>query len=179
MSRGLGHVGRAIAAAFDAEPDNAFTTGELCERAYPDEREWLAEREQRVAVLRAVKSLARHRPDLALDAYEMEDARGGESVFYRRDRVLSYSMARMKGANNFWQREEDELRARLMPGGDHHHQTLPGGAWLCHTEIAIAKRDGDQAALERLEAEQERVLEGAGLRVRAAMEKYGEATSQT
>ncbi len=38
-------------------------------------------------MLRAVKSLARHRPDLCLDAYETEYTRGGESVFYRRDRV--------------------------------------------------------------------------------------------
>ena len=176
MSKGLGHVGRAIAAAFDAEPDNAFTTEELCVCAYGDD--WANSRSERTAVLRAVKSLARHRPDLALDAYEMEYARGGESVFYRRDRVLSYAMARMKGGF-FRLCTVDEMRARLMPGGDHHHQTLPGGAWLRHTEIAIARRDGDHAGLERLEAEQERVLEGTGLRVRAAMEKYGEATSQT
>jgi hypothetical protein len=43
--------------------------------------------------------------------------------------------------------------------------------------MAIAKRDGDHAALKRLEAEQARMLKGVGLRVEAAMEKCGEAAS--
>ena len=51
MSKGLGHVGCAIAALFDADPDNAFTTFELCVCAYDDLAfSWL----ERVAVLRAV-----------------------------------------------------------------------------------------------------------------------------
>ena len=166
MSKGLGHVGRAIAATFDAEPDNAFTTAELCECAYQDQQE----RAQRVAVLRAVKSLAKHRPDLGLDAYETEYTRGGESVFYRRDRVLSYAMARMKGGLS-WLCTEDEMRARLMPVGDHHHLIEPGGSWLRHTEMAIAKRDGDHEKLARLEAEQERVMDEVGERARAALAK--------
>ena len=32
-------MGRAIAAAFESEPDNAFTTKEPCERAYPSTEE--------------------------------------------------------------------------------------------------------------------------------------------
>jgi hypothetical protein len=167
MSKGVGHVGRAIAALFDDEPDNAFTTFELCVCAYGDD--WANSRSERVAVLRAVKSLARHRPDLALDAYEME-ARGGEFAFYRRDRVLSYAMARMKGANR-WEREEDELRARIMPGGDHHHYTQPVGAWLLRTEMAIARRDGDYEKFARLEAEYERWLAALIKGVRAAFGK--------
>ena len=34
MSRGPGRIERAIASVFDAEPDNAFTTEELCKRVY-------------------------------------------------------------------------------------------------------------------------------------------------
>jgi hypothetical protein len=39
------------------------------------------------------------------------------------------------------------------------------------------ERDGDQATLERLEAEQERALEGVGERARAAMAKLGDKPS--
>ena len=35
MSKGPGQVQRAIMAAFESEPDNAFLLSELCERAYP------------------------------------------------------------------------------------------------------------------------------------------------
>jgi hypothetical protein len=63
--QGIGHVGRTIAVTFDAEPDNAFTAGELCARVYAMLRARAASaRAKRVAVLRAVKSLAVHRPDL-------------------------------------------------------------------------------------------------------------------
>ena len=36
MSKGPGRIQRIIMAAFEAEADNAFTTTELCERAYGD-----------------------------------------------------------------------------------------------------------------------------------------------
>ena len=94
MSKGLGHVGRAIAAAFDGEPDNAFTTGELCQLAYRSE--WAAKRSHRIAVLRAVKSLAVHRPDLGVASMRMDYERGKEAVFYRRYRVLSLAMKNLK-----------------------------------------------------------------------------------
>ena len=35
MSRGAGRVERAIMAAVRAEPDNAFTVADLCDRVYP------------------------------------------------------------------------------------------------------------------------------------------------
>jgi hypothetical protein len=175
MSKGLGHVGRAIAAVFDAEPDNAFTTGELCERAYPDEREWVAERSKRVAVLRAVKGLAVHRPDLGLEARKADMTRGKPAVFYRQYRVLSYAMARLKGdifSFKHW-KPEAELRAEIAEGGRHHQHVISGGAWLRHTEMAIARRDGDTVALERLAAEQERAMEGSALRIAAALPSKG------
>jgi hypothetical protein len=81
MSKGLGHVGRAILAAFEDEPDNAFTTEELCERAYPSTAKYLPERAQRVAVLRAVKRLTALRPDLGIRDWRSEFARGGGSYF--------------------------------------------------------------------------------------------------
>jgi hypothetical protein len=38
MSRGPGRIERAIEAAFAAEPDNAFTIEDLCDRIYPEIR---------------------------------------------------------------------------------------------------------------------------------------------
>ena len=163
MSKGLGHVGRAVLAAFEDDPDNAFTTEELCERAYPDEREWAAEREQRVAVLRAVKGLAARRPDLGIRDWR-SDGRGGEAVFYCRYRVLSYATARLKAEN--WR--DEALRAKLGPGGAHYERVQPGGAWMRHTEMAIAERDGDHEKLARLEAEQKAAIDALSGRVSAA-----------
>ena len=100
------------------EPDNAFTTEELCERAYPLTVEDVPERAQRIAVLRAVKSLARHRPDLGVKAWKAEMARGKLVVFHRRYRVLSYAMARLKGdvlSFKVLVQSETELRAMLAP----------------------------------------------------------------
>jgi hypothetical protein len=57
MSKGPGRIERAIEAAFAADPDNAFTTEELCERAYFPAVN-LIEKKHRVAVVRAGKRLA-------------------------------------------------------------------------------------------------------------------------
>jgi hypothetical protein len=170
MSKGLGHVGRAIAALFDAEPDNAFTTAELCQRVWPDCGDW-PERTQRVAVLRAAKSLARHRPDLGLQACGKEE-RGNENVFYRRDRVMAYAMGHLKKWLAPYATDE-ERRAMLAPGGREHHMIEPGGAWLRHTEMAIARRDGDHEKLDRLEEEQDRAMGGVAESIRAGQTKMG------
>jgi hypothetical protein len=174
MSKGLGHVGRAILAAFEAEPDNAFTTEELCERAYPLTAQHLSERKQRVAVLRAVKILMQHRPDLGIKAWRESMARGGPCAFYRQYNVLSYAMARLKTDEN-WARgyinSEAELRAQLMPGGRDYERVQPGGSWTRHTEMEIATRDGDHEKLAMLEAEQERALDGVAERAQAALAK--------
>jgi hypothetical protein len=170
MSKGLGHVGRAILAAFEDEADNAFTTEELCELVYVGN----PSRAERVAVLRAVKNLAARRPDLGIKGVRGEFAgRGRPMTFFNRYRVLSYAMARLK-EDNFrpwlW-KSEAELRAELMPGGRHYEYVQPGGSWVCHTEMEIAKRDGNHEKLEQLEAEQERVMGGVAERIGAALAK--------
>jgi hypothetical protein len=48
MSRGPGRIARAIRQLFDANPDLAFVTDELCEHCYPDARP--IERKHQVAV---------------------------------------------------------------------------------------------------------------------------------
>jgi hypothetical protein len=56
MSRGPGHVARNLKGIFDRSPDGIFTTETLCRRVYRIVR---PEKRHRVAVLRALKSLAR------------------------------------------------------------------------------------------------------------------------
>jgi hypothetical protein len=75
MSRGAGRIERGIAAIMDSEPDKGFTVAELCQPIYTDIP---ITKRQRVAVLRAVRSLARRRPSLVCFR-SLE--RGGALVF--------------------------------------------------------------------------------------------------
>lgn len=61
MSRGPGRIERAIRALFDAHPDDAFTTADLCRACYPDARR--IEHKHVVAVTRAAKKVLAHDPD--------------------------------------------------------------------------------------------------------------------
>ena len=167
MSKGLGHVGRSKVKGFrDQSKSPCFCTveGHVCERVYGGK----SSRAERVAVLRAVKGLAARRPDLGIKGVRGEfSGRGRPMTFFNRYRVLSYAMGRLKDDNFLpwcW-KPEAELRARLAPGGRDRHWVEPGGAWWRHTEMEIAKRDGDHEKLARLEAEQERVMEGYAERI--------------
>lgn len=152
MSRGAGHVERGIMATLTADPDNAFTVNELCLRVYPDINRFI-EKKHAVAVIRATASLAKRWPDLGWLRAEM---RGGTNIYFNAASVLSYAMSCMKGDNILAPYlTEEEMRASLRPGGKHHHLVVEGGAWRRHLDMWIAKRDGDTAALERLNAEQD------------------------
>jgi hypothetical protein len=174
MSKGPGYLQRAIMAAFEAEPNNAFLLSELCQRTYP--RIKSIKKKHRVAVARAAKAIK------ALDSMKRETL-GGELVFYDPLNVMSYAMARLKsdslgpGAayrnNDYrpvrqkiwrghditsWRRYDissDEIfREMLAPGGDHHKYIIEGGAWWRHTEIRRAEKRGDHEILKQLKAEQ-------------------------
>jgi hypothetical protein len=125
-------------------------------------------------VLRAVKGLAACRPDLGIKGVRGEfSGRGRPMTFFNRYRVLSYAMARLK-EDNFhpWLRKsEAELRAELTSGGRHYEYVQPDGAWTRHTEMEIAKRDGDHEKLAMLEAEQERVMGGVAEHIQVALAK--------
>jgi hypothetical protein len=182
MSKGPGRVERAIAGVFEAEPDNAFTVEDLCDRAYPGE---LVEKKHRVAVLRAAKNIAKRNSEIGARTGE---CLGGTIVFYNKYHVLSYAMARLKtdrhkryrsndkrdtwtpsgdiarafygdpGKGKVWRvkhhnSDEEELLASLSEGGSNHELVVPGGAWWRFTQIRIAERDGDTETAERLRAE--------------------------
>ena len=56
MSRGPGHIERAIKQAFEAEPDRVFTTEELCSCVF-DISSKKIEKKHRVSLVRAAKRL--------------------------------------------------------------------------------------------------------------------------
>jgi len=60
LSRGPGHVVRAIKAAFDAEPTRVFTIEDLCARVYA--RADRIEKKHRVSLIRAVKRVLERDP---------------------------------------------------------------------------------------------------------------------
>jgi hypothetical protein len=56
VSRGPGHIEASLRRLFLSQPEGIFTTAELCRHVYGGSR---IEKKHRVAVLRALKSLAR------------------------------------------------------------------------------------------------------------------------
>jgi hypothetical protein len=118
MSKGPGRIQKAIRALFAAEPDNAFTTAELCERIYGVEAGAEIAKKHRVAVMRAAKGIAELR-------HFAGENLGGQLVFYDPLNVMSYAMARLKSDSlncyrsadlrvaDHWIRTEADLRAEL------------------------------------------------------------------
>jgi hypothetical protein len=172
MSRGSGRIEQAIIAAFTAEPDNAFTVAELCDRIYPEAG--YVDKKHRVAIIRAAKSLSRRWPDLG---WRKSETLGGQTIYFNADSVMSFAMARLKGDNleNYDNQDprvaggtsEEELRASLLKGGKYHKYIVKGGAWRRHRDMWIAERDVDTARLKELEAEQEREMDQLAGRYRS------------
>jgi len=81
-------------------------------------------------------------------------------IFFDQYCVLSYAMARLKSISyrtndkrRSLRENEDDLRAKIAPGGSDHELIVRGGAWWRHVEERIAKRDGDTDKVARLKAE--------------------------
>ena len=174
MGKGLGHVGRAITEVFAEEPDLALSVDDLCMCVY--DLDWGdIEKKHRVAVLRTVKTLPWLRP------WQCGMFGGGHLLFYTADNVLAFGMARLRGDDyqGFRQpiQSDDALRARLEPGGDHHHLIVPGGAWHRHVEMYVAERDGDTERLQELQREQDRDIASIGERINGAASRLNPPTS--
>jgi hypothetical protein len=56
MSRGVGHVQRAIMELIASEPEGAWTTAQLCAHIYPTKR-FVVTKKHRVAVTRALRQM--------------------------------------------------------------------------------------------------------------------------
>ena len=162
MSRGPGKIERAIEAVFAAEPDDAFTTADLCDRVYPGLN--MVEKKHRVAVIRAAKKVFGR---TGWDCYRTE-ALGGTLVFYNPFDVMSNAIGRTKAdmlinyRNNdkridHWRTTAEGIRGTFEPGGKEHHMIVEGGHWWRHVQINIAARDGDTSErAQALKAEQDR-----------------------
>ncbi len=166
MSKGPGRVERAIEAAFEAEPDRAFTTEELVFQVYPGLNR--CEKKHRVALLRAMKRIHDRHPEIG----EMRsESLGGQAVYFTITRVTSYAMARAKADSLWgyasadvrrpahWQRSEAGLLAELEEGGRYHHHVVEGGAWWQHVQSWTAQveaiRARDHERLAQVYAERE------------------------
>ena len=159
MTTGRHTVERAIEAALDADPDNAFSTQDLCDHAYPGVNH--ADKKYRLAVLRALKSILARRPDLEV---WLGEGLSRPKVVFHRYNVISYATARLKvdflnayRSNDLrkpgrWIKDEAELRASLREGGKNYEYVIEGGAWWNHTQEAIAERDGDHERAAELRA---------------------------
>jgi hypothetical protein len=113
-----------------------------------------------VAVLRAAAKVISRR---AATGVMVSEGLGRTKVYYNRDNVPSYAMARLKTDFLYHYRNADprchesnvrteaDLRATLA---DERHQALvtEGGAWHGFVQQFIAERDGDLARLKRLKA---------------------------
>jgi hypothetical protein len=156
MSRGPGHVERAIAAAFkEAPPGTTFSVAELAALAYPDEvrpvvrrvqRRWYhrdvpslsVTRAHRVAVKRAAFKVA---PPLWWD-WRHQSAREGEIIFYDRCDALSIAMAGVR--QRYWDKDLEFCQQKLEAGDlGHHWRSLEG----CRqqAEKAMAEREEARA----------------------------------
>lgn len=147
MGAGPGHIHRAIKALFAAEPDNAFTTAEICQRVYGVA---VAEKKHRVAVMRTAKAM----PELD---YRVGENLGKQLVFYDPLNVMSYAMARLKAdflnkyANTYSRRTTSEADLRATLCDDRHRKLVAeGGSWWLHTEIRRAMARGDEKLAAKL-----------------------------
>ena len=138
---GGAYIEEIILAAFTAEPDNAFTTQDLCARVWPETHIWKKHRTAVIAVARGITERQwRETPEAAWD-WDSGWTPGCKIVFFNSASNLSYAMRRLKTDN--WNRyaSDEELRAKLQPGGEEHKYIVEGGSWRGHwQEYLTAKR---------------------------------------
>jgi hypothetical protein len=114
MSKGPGKIQRALTAIFDAAPDVALTTTELCQRVYG-----AAEKRHKVALARAMRGIQKRRPELGVTK------RGYEFLWYNRTSVQSYLATKgryYQRGRSSWADELDDLEiaaAQAEVAGDH------------------------------------------------------------
>jgi hypothetical protein len=161
MSKRPGRIQRAIKGLFDAEPDNAFTTTELCERVYGVKE---TDKRHRIGVIRAAKKIS------GLDHLVGENL-GKQLVFYDPLDVMSYAMARLKAdfLENYrnadprcpphWKNDtEADLRAKLANDERYRKLISEGGSWWLCTEISRAKARGDEKRAAKLQAQADEIV---------------------
>jgi hypothetical protein len=136
MSRGAGHVGRAIKALFEADPSGTFSTDELVAAVYPGVNH--IEKKHRVAVHRAAKNLMTHMPQWKQWQCERRGYGGSDrgSVFVNVSDLHSYAIGRLRTDFLHARTSVDELTQMLNDDERTAALVAPGGPWWLHVEQA-------------------------------------------
>ena len=155
MSRGPGHIERAIAAAFTAMPSAVFTVADLGPISYSGLNR--VEKRHRVAIIRAADKVASR----LWWAKLISERPGGQVVYCNTLDVRSYALGRLRAGFEFNDTPLDVIERMVevpAPGDPYAHRSRwhlvqPGGAWWQHVEIAKARKAGDDAEAERITAD--------------------------
>jgi hypothetical protein len=164
MNQPRGKLKQTIAQAFAAEPDNAFTTADLCMKAYSCELNEVS-RPQRVAMQRAMKAMEKSNAHLVL--WNGEGAKG-QLIILDHSSVDSYAMARLKddylnryqcGGRSLSGKASEEEKLRLRREDSRYNDlTKPGGAWYRYVEQFNLRLAGNNEAADRMAREDEERL---------------------
>jgi hypothetical protein len=176
VSRGPDRIERAIRALFDAHPDEAFTTDDLCEHCYPADRP--VERQHRGVALRAAKKVIEVDPDWRLT---WSWTLGNTLIFYNQASLSGAVMADVLRweATSSRKRVLDQT-SRVLAS---ETEWLRGRRESCEHRVRqhIAVRDADPAERERLigqrTAEGTKLLAEAAQAIRAAAGRPAQALS--
>jgi len=129
----------------EADPHNAFTIADLCDRLAIE----YGQRKDRVAVIAAAKAASEQIGEYR--AWWRAEQRGGTLIFWDRRSVMSYALARLKSDWLYKYHGDAKHRAKLetkfkgwLTGEiDHHFRydkyVVRGGGWWKHCQDDIAK----------------------------------------
>jgi hypothetical protein len=146
MSRGPGHVERAITGVFTERPTQTFTVSELAAFVYPTVA--VPAKRHTVALLRAADRVAKRMWWRSLREWRLH----GHYIFYNRLDLHSCAMGNLRARENWHQESVAELDARLAPGGKHSEKMVPNGAWWNEVEQAKAEAAGDTERVRHFQA---------------------------
>ncbi len=163
MSRGAGHVERAIAATFTAQPNRIYTVEQLAEVVYPVAK---IEKRHRVPVIRAANKVA----DRMWWSWKHAEIPGGHLIYFNLCDVRSYAMAK---EHHYYANRHDGRDWQNMhewfdePEYQNHNIRIsdrePGGPWHDHVQLNCAERDGRELDPELAQRMNERTVTWLGM----------------
>jgi hypothetical protein len=142
-----------IEATLLGDQDNAYTVDNLCDRVYPGLKRF--EPKHHVAVIPAAKRVCERLGERWDWRYSWTPGR--KLVFWNRASILSYGMAELKTdqsylsltvrfSHDFRNCTDNELKAKLSPGGDYYDRVIAGGNWWKDRQEDIARFKAATAA---------------------------------
>jgi hypothetical protein len=156
MSRGFGRIQRALQEIFEAIGGKTYSISELCALVYDE----ASEKKHRVAVLRAVDSVAKRYPSIG-------KFRGGERwTYYFCDcsNLWAYAITQERLRYGYsHEQAQERLRCDLEHDDNIHevkkYMEPETGMWWLYSAAMKAERDGDKARAETLWTKYEKVYQ--------------------